>query len=164
MGAVNDFGMALCGSNLGFGVGNPDTTVLSTSNINDNQWHYCVATRDSVTGSIKVYIDGAQEASGTGPTGTKNSPTVLRIGSLQPAINYLAGQIDEVKLYNYPLAELTVAAQYNTVTGESVCVLSQRPNVAYDLDGNCIVNIADFAIFASNWLDCGLYPQSDCTN
>lgn len=31
-----------------------------------------------------------------------------------------------------------------------------------DLDGDCRVTISDFAIMASEWLDCGLVPESAC--
>jgi len=157
-GGVDDFGTVVRGSKFGFGVGNPDTTMSSTSDINDDQWHYCVATRDAVTGEMKVYVDGELEMTATGPIGTKNAPTGLRIGSLQTAQNYLDGQIDEVKLYNYPLNDLTVASNYNVVTGESVCVASQRPDAAFDFNGDCIVDVKDFLEFAGNWLDCGLFP------
>jgi hypothetical protein len=161
-GGQNDFGAVLLGNGFGFGVGNPDgasTTLVSVTNINDGEWHYCVATREHVTGQITIYVDGEQEASGTAPLGTKDAPEVLRIGSLLAAANYLAGQIDEVKLYNYPLAELTVASQYYTVTSQKPCVLSQKPNTKYDLNGDCTVDIKDFAEFAAAWLDCGLFPN-----
>ncbi len=157
-GAVDDFGTVVRGNKFGFGVGNPDTTISSASDINDDQWHYCVATRDAVTGEMKVYVDGELETTATGPTGTKNAPAGLRIGSLQTALNYLPGQIDEVKLHNYPLDDLTIASNYSAITGESVCVASQRPDAAFDFNGDCIVDVQDFVEFAGSWLDCGLFP------
>jgi hypothetical protein len=159
----NDFGTTLRGNVFSFGVGNStgsQLTVNSTTAINDGQWHYCVATRDHVTGQIRVYVDGALEASGTAPLGTKDEPAVLRIGSLQTNTHFLTCQVDEVKIYNYPLTDLQVAMNYNAITGESVCVASERPNAKYDLNGDCIVNLEDFAEAAGAWLDCGLYP--DC--
>lgn len=163
----NDFGTSLRGSTFAFGVGNfnnAQLTIQSSTAINDNEWHYCVATRDHETGEIAVYVDGEQEASGTAPLGTKDEPQVLRIGSLQTNQNFFAGQLDEVKLYNYPLTELTVAANYNTVTGESACIASLKPDAVYNLvdtgDSYCKVDLTDFAEWASQWLNCGLYP--DC--
>ena len=159
----NDFGTALRGSVFSFGVGNIDgsyATAQSASIINDNQWHYCVATRDYLTGEIRVYVDGALEGSAIAPLGTKDEPQVLRIGSLQTNLHFFAGQIDEVKLYNYPLSEYQIAEIYHAVTGESVCVTSARPDSKYDLNGDCRVNLGDVAELAVNWLNCGLYP--DC--
>ena len=157
-GSVNDFGTVVRGSKFGFGVGNPDVTISSTTDINDNEWHYCVATRDRSNGEMKVYVDGELEATAIGSAGAKADSTELRIGGIQTGGNFLAGQIDEVKLYNYPLTDLTVAAQYSAITGQSVCVESQRPNGKYDFNGDCIVDVADFAEFAADWLECGLYP------
>lgn len=31
-----------------------------------------------------------------------------------------------------------------------------------DLNKDCLVNLADFAMFAAEWLDCNLVPESDC--
>ena len=50
-GNANDFGTALVGGKFGFGTGNPDTTILSTTSINDGAWHHCVATRQQATGT-----------------------------------------------------------------------------------------------------------------
>jgi hypothetical protein len=107
---VNDFGVSLLGSHAAFGVGNPDITIQSTSNINDGAFHHVVATRNAATGAMVLYIDGAQQASATGPTGTRNAPASLRVGSLQTNLNFFAGQIDEVRLYNVALTAAQVAA------------------------------------------------------
>jgi hypothetical protein len=95
---------------VAFGVGNPDVTILSTSNINDNVFHHVVVTRNAATGAMVLYIDGAQQASATGPAGTRATPASLRIGSLQTNLNFFAGQIDEVRLFNAALTAAQVAA------------------------------------------------------
>ncbi len=159
----HDFGTSLRGSVFSFGVGHIDSsfaTVQSSAIVNNNQWHYCVATRDHQTGQIRVYVDGVLQGSAVAPLGTKDESSLLRIGSLQTNLNFLAGQIDEVKLYNYPLSEMAIASTYHAITGQSVCVTSARPDAAYDLNGDCIVNLGDLADIAAAWLDCGLYP--DC--
>jgi hypothetical protein len=38
-GGMDDFGISLAGNGAAFGVGNPDTTITSTSAVNDGQWH-----------------------------------------------------------------------------------------------------------------------------
>ena len=107
---VNDFGVSLVGSHVAFGVGNPDTTIQSTSNINDGAFHHVAATRNAATGAMVLYIDGAQQATATGPTGTRSAAANLRIGSLQTNLNFFAGQIDEVHLFNVALTAAQVAA------------------------------------------------------
>jgi hypothetical protein len=158
----NDFGTALLGSKFGFGVSGSTNlqTITSTSNINDNQWHYCTATRDFFTGEMKVYVDGKLEATVAGDPGTKDSATALRIGSIQTGVNYLNGLMDDVKLCNFAKTHQEVVDDFYAVTSIPVCITKN----VYDFNGNCVVDLADFAVFASNWLDCGLYPQLDCPN
>ena len=88
----------------------------------------------------------------------------MRIGAIQTGAHFFEGQLDEVKLSNYPLTELEVAASYNSITSESVCIMSAKPDSVYNIvdtgSSYCKVDLTDFAAFASHWLDCGLYP--DC--
>jgi hypothetical protein len=107
---VNDFGVSLVGSHVAFGVGNPDTTIQSTSNVNDGAWHHVAVTRNAATGAMVLYVDGAQQATATGPTGTRSAPANLRVGSLQTNLDFFAGQIDEVRLYDVALTAAQVAA------------------------------------------------------
>jgi hypothetical protein len=109
-GVANDFGVSLVGTKVAFGVGNPDTTIQSTSNVNDGAWHRVAVTRDSTSGALVLYVDGAQQAAATGPTGTKSAPANLRVGSLQTNLDFLAGQVDEVRLFNVVLTAAQVAA------------------------------------------------------
>jgi hypothetical protein len=102
-GATNDFGVSLAGGNVAFGVGNSDTTITSSSAVNDGQWHNVVATRDGATGAMKIYVDGLLRAAGSGPTGTRSTAKSLHIGNLQTGIHNFAGSIDEVRFYNYAL-------------------------------------------------------------
>ena len=108
-GATNDFGVSLVGSNVAFGVGNPDFTITSSTAVNDGQWHHITATRNSTSGAMQLFVDGVSRASGTGPTGTHATPASLHIGNLQSGANYLVVSIDEVRLYNYVVSPTTVA-------------------------------------------------------
>ncbi len=100
-GTADDFGLCLVNTNAGFGVGNPDTTILSTSAINDGQWHHLAATRDALTGQMQLFVDGALQASTMGPTGPKTAPPSLHIGGIQAGYSggFLFGAIDDVQLF-----------------------------------------------------------------
>lgn len=100
-GATHDFGVSLTGDQVAFGVGSPgnDVTIQSVRSVTDGQWHHVAATRTAANGAMALYIDGTLDATGTGSTGSKTAPPSLRIGSLQTAINYFNGQLDEVRLY-----------------------------------------------------------------
>ena len=112
-GPANDFGTALCGAKLAFGVGNPDLTILSTTAINDGAWHHCVATRAQTTGTMKIYVDGALQATGVDGTQALTAAAALHFGDLQSGGHYLNGSLDEVKLFNRELGDEEVAALYN---------------------------------------------------
>jgi hypothetical protein len=116
-GAVNDFGIALVGAKVGFGIGNPDTTITSAKSINNGLWHQVAATWDAGSGAMKLFIDGALDASGTGPTGARTAPPSLRVASIQTSGNYLLGNISDIAMYNQVLSSNQVATLYSAATG-----------------------------------------------
>lgn len=67
------------------------------------------------------------------------------------------GRINELRIYNIPLAENWVAALYQK--GPDSGPLDADPCIfsnPVDLNGDCVVDLADFAVFAENWIWCGL--------
>jgi len=62
---------------------------------------------------MRLYVDGALQAAGTGPAGTRSAPAVLRIGGLQSGGGFLDGAISEVNLFNYVLNAAQVADLYS---------------------------------------------------
>lgn len=103
-GDAADFGASLLGGKVAFGVGGPDTTIVSTSDINNGAWRHVTATRDGATGQIKLYVDGHEEASALGPLGVRGAAAVLHIGKLQSGGGYFQGSIDDLRLYNLVLS------------------------------------------------------------
>jgi len=101
-GVVNDFGVSLLAGKIAFGVGNPDTTVLSTTNVNDDQWHHVALTRNGLTGLLAIYLDGLLNTNLLGPVGARLASPVLRIGSLQTLVagRFYQGLLADVRLYD----------------------------------------------------------------
>jgi hypothetical protein len=118
-GVVNDFGITLIGNNAAFGVGNPDTTITTTSAINDGTWHHIAATRDSVSGVMNLYLDGTRQAYATGPAGTRAAAPNLRIGALQTLIAgaFLTGTIDDVQIFSRVFSAAEVPSLRNHPPG-----------------------------------------------
>jgi len=108
----NDFGTALVDGKFAFGVGNPDTTILSTTSINDGAWHQCVATRQRYSGAIKVYVDGVFQASGTGNRNRLDAPAQLLLGTIASGGGQFSGSLDGVQLFNRSLGSDEVIALY----------------------------------------------------
>jgi len=129
-GVQDDFGVALVGNKAAFGVGNADSTIASTTPINNGEWHHVAATRDGASGQMQLLVDGVLQASTLGPTGAKTSPPNLRLGSLQTGVTngFLAGALDEVRIYDRVLGPWEVAPLAgiapNTPTGLSASAVS----------------------------------------
>ncbi len=111
---ANDFGVTLVGNKLGFGVGNPDTTITSTNAINDGQWHHCVVTRQQATGAMRIYVDGNLQGTGAGSRNTLSAPTRLLLGAVASGSGFFNGSLDEVKLFRRTLSASEVAALYQS--------------------------------------------------
>ena len=111
-GAFNDFGVSIrSDGRILAGVGNPDTTIVSTNGgYNNSAWHHVVFTRSKTTGKIILYVDGVEAGSATGNLLSLTSPVNLNLGRLQTGINYYSGMLDEVAIYNTVLTPGAVAA------------------------------------------------------
>lgn len=112
-GVANDFGTAMCGGKFAFGIGNPDTTFLSTSTINNGAWHHCVATRQQATGAINLYVDGVLQTSGVASKNTLNSSARLLFGAIASGGGYFNGSLDDVQIFSRTLTASEVASLYN---------------------------------------------------
>lgn len=127
----------------------------------DNAWHLVNFAYDGT--NEYIYIDGNLEQSGPAIQAVANDiPVVIgasRTGSVgQNEVAWFNGLIDDVRIYNYALSPMEIGQLYYDVTGTAVCVT--RPQG--DTDGDCDVDLADFALLAADWLGCGLVPDSQC--
>jgi len=121
-GVADDFGVSLMGSSAAFGVGNPDTTIVSTAAINDGRWHHVAATRSAYSGLMQLYVDGVLQATAVGPFGPKTSPPNLRLGSLQTgaAGSYFSGTLNDVEIFDRVLD----ASELSGVMNQSMLISS----------------------------------------
>jgi hypothetical protein len=70
-GDYGDFGVALNTGQIAFGVSRESsgTTICGSVNVADGGWHHVAVTRNTSSGELAIYVDGVQDAVGTGPTG-----------------------------------------------------------------------------------------------
>jgi len=70
-GDYGDYGVSLGAGRLAFGVGTSagDNTIVGTRQMADGQWHHVAATRRRADGRLHIYVDGALDTEGNGPTG-----------------------------------------------------------------------------------------------
>ena len=139
----------------------PRSLIAVNDGLVADQWEHIVATFDGTTG--KIYINGQQRASGAFQFGDAIDGTVCLGGNSFElgGQEWMNGALDDVKFYNDALTELEVAKMFVTdAPDKTACLQSLKPSAQYDLNGDCIVDIEDFAIFVGTWLECGIVP--DC--
>lgn len=121
-----------------------------------NEWQMFTVTMTE-TGQAAIYKNGLLVASGTVQTPNLIARTNSWIGRSAWADQYYNGGIDEVRIYNYALTADQVADLYVNDAGP-YC----RWKPTYDINNDCEVTLADFALIAAEWLECGIYPASAC--
>jgi hypothetical protein len=118
---VDDFGTSMGRGKVLFGTGrntpSSDLTITSSLTYNDNIWHHMVATRVRTTGTMTLYLDTQQVATGTGGTQSLTSSTNMRIGSIQVNNNFFSGNIALVQIYNRALTPQEILQNYNATKG-----------------------------------------------
>jgi hypothetical protein len=124
-GSHGDFGTALIGNRVSFGIGpNDNTFVVQDVNVVDNNWHHVAVTRsilksaETTVDAIRIWVDGVkkvEDSTGTGNTATRDTPS-LAIGGLATNINdqRFLGLIDQVKFYNHTLSDAEILFVYNS--------------------------------------------------
>lgn len=77
-GVVDDFGTSLVGSKAAFGVGNPDTTITSTTAINDGRWHHLAAERSAFTPPASSLSEVRETRLSATPSAAPRFPGICR--------------------------------------------------------------------------------------
>lgn len=139
-----------------------NTAVNASGAIALNQWQMFTATitpTSATRGDAQLYKNGLPIGSPVNiPLPPVVERTVTYIGrSAWSGDAYYTGRMDEVRIYNYGKTPAEILAMY----------LEFRPyacsgSLTYDFDGNCKVDLADFARFATQWLSCNRVPVDTC--
>jgi hypothetical protein len=80
-------------------------------------------------------------------------------GELATATFPTQGLVDDIRIYNYAVSATQVVDLYNEFAGPiNVCAADYGSHL--DSNGDCKIDIVDFADFASSWLEDGCYPGS----
>ena len=115
VGETNDIGVSLNGPKIAFGAGNPDTTILSQTSVNDGDWHHVVVQRHSSSGVMRLFINGNLESEVNGPQGLRDGSSSLALGSLVSGTGFVDACIDDLRIFNQTLDDASIAKLYTTV-------------------------------------------------
>jgi fibronectin type 3 domain-containing protein len=111
-GVANDFGTQLnANGQVTVGTGNPDTAVSSGNGFNNGQPHVVTFERTESTGELALYVDGTEDATGTGGTNSQTAPPTLWLGAVPSGGGFLSGDISEVMMFNTVLSDANRAVE-----------------------------------------------------
>ena len=136
----------------------------------DQKWYFVTLTISDGVG--KLYIDGkfigrydeddddedAEEEGGMYSPADIPQPLAYignRVDANPGEMPLFDGIIDELKIYNYAMDNAKVAEEYMTIKTdvEYVCDAENYDLGDWDHDGNCIVDLTDFAEMVDRWLE-----------
>ena len=149
-----------------FIIESPWTGVYGASDVTvtDGEWHMMTVAYDPTDTTIRLYTDGKQESSAALDMSTAPLASApVSIGGRDTELS-ADGVIDEVRIYTYALTPTEVAEMYTGFRpDEYICISSEGSLVpTYDLNNDCRVNLEDFALVASQWLECQRVPTEAC--
>ena len=110
-GTANDFVLAALNDRAAFFTGNPDTTVIGTTPINDGLWHHVVVTR-TMGGAKRLYVDAVLQATGTTNGSPLTAQPQIMIAANTLDSRYFEGLVDEVAYYTTVLSLARIQAHY----------------------------------------------------
>jgi predicted outer membrane repeat protein len=116
---ADNFGISLLNNKLAFGIGNPDTTILSTSSINNGKWHHIAVTRKKTNGKIQIYINGILETTDTASTNSLTSATYIYFGLIQNSSHFFNGQLDEIRMWDIVRTSTEIQDNMTVISGLS---------------------------------------------
>jgi hypothetical protein len=137
--------------------GDPTSTEIGTSPVNDDVWYHIVATWD-ITGEAKLYVDGGAPVTATHTGNNFILSARTRLGRPNASERYYSGLLDDVRVYDYVLSPEEIA--YVVGLGPVYVELDSPANV-YDAEPthSKFVNFKDFAKVGAKWLVEELWPQ-----
>ena len=149
----------------------PEDTLSGTDDygdIFDGDWHLVTAVTDPNTQTYRIYVDGIvrseSDALDLGALPINTEPVVIGAESAACEDPYI-GQLDDVRIWNYPREELDIAWMYlDFKPDDDVCLYQDEDWLKFDYAGEpgepsyCRIDIEDVVEFASTWLECHLVP------
>lgn len=116
--------------------------VTSSTGNSVDQWHHVALTFDG-TSSVKMYVDGVADGTGTGEVLTNTGVSNLKIGDNAHGTGFLTGNLDQLFLYD---KELTATEVANIVSSKTI----PGPSALYRLNGNANDETGNFNGTATN--------------
>jgi len=125
-----------------------DPMVEGPEALTDGQWHMVTGRYDGRF--LTLYVDATEvdvSLENVEPLVLPGDPLVIGADNADGGGSF-TGLIDDVRLWNYAIDPLEIAQLYVDRTGKPACMSQPQ----YDLDGDCVVDLADIHMFVEQWL------------
>jgi hypothetical protein len=134
----------------------------------DSEWHLLTAVTDPGSQTFRIYVDGVvrseSDAFDLGSLPLNTEPVIIGAEDSE-GLNAFRGQVDDIRMWNYPLETLDIAILYLDYNEDKdICLYQDEDWLKFDYAGEpgeasyCRINIEDMVEFASTWLECHLVP------
>jgi hypothetical protein len=112
-GDVADMGIGIAQGRIMFGMGQPDTTFVSTKSYNDGKWHQLAVTRNIANGQAQIFVDGALDNTHNNfPKGARINGG-LGIGANTDGNTKFQGKLAQIRAYSSVLTLSQIRALYS---------------------------------------------------
>ncbi|GAB4558639.1 MAG: hypothetical protein Tsb0020_03840 [Haliangiales bacterium] len=113
-GPRDDFGVSILNDHLAFGVGSPDTTIESTTEVTTGEWVHIAVARVQAQGTLRVFVNGVEERSVDADNrNVLDDRNVIDIGGNVIDDRYFEGDIDEVRVWDRARSASEIASTMN---------------------------------------------------
>jgi hypothetical protein len=133
-------------------------------------WKHFVVTLDEAL-SLKLYVNGVlspvvnfDDSPVAFPDFTTRISNYIgrQVKDGDDDVHRFKGLIGDLRVYNYAISANDVATLYSQSARPFCRFQPDMDKTANGGNNNCRVDLAEFANFAQNWLDCGKYPVTAC--
>lgn len=135
---ANQAVFSITGSKAAFTVGNPnggsDTTLHSTTTVNDGNYHFLTATRNRTNGLMSLYVDGNLEATGVSTNGSRRMAATMHLAG-GDYVSY-QGLLDDVRIYSTNLSATDVAILGNSGSAPTLASAIGATNLVVSTSGD----------------------------
>jgi hypothetical protein len=157
-----DFILAVLGTKLAVATGPTVQDTTSSGDVVTGQWVHVAVVRTRSSGRIELFINGLLDTTVIhSNTGSLNGNPKITIGANTIDNRYYTGLIDDVRIYSRALSpsEIALLAGKTTPFTQPLEPLLTPQNSAIDVHNDGVIDLRDYAVLASNWLEVLLWPQ-----